>query len=48
MNVGAHGETKEREQDVARDKRKLILLWKRKNLSLFTKAETIKAYIRKH
>jgi len=26
MNVGAHGETKEREQDVARDKRKLILL----------------------
>jgi len=30
MNVGAHGKTKERNQDAVRDKRKLILLRKRK------------------
>jgi len=46
-NVGAHGEKKERKQDAVRDKRKLILLQKRKMCISIYKSRDYKSISRK-
>jgi len=47
MNVGAHGEMKERKQDTIRDKRKLILLRKRKKCLSIYKSRDYKSISRR-